>query len=72
MSAEWDTQNRYAIMKVGRELLEQVPGLMVIEVHLADGSFSFSSQVSSFLGISRRRLNEMHVEETRETVHPDN
>lgn len=71
MSAEWDTQNRYAIMKVGRELLEQVPGLMVIEVHLADGSFLFSSQVSSFLGISRRRLNEMHVKEIREAVHPD-
>ena len=71
MSAEWDTQNRYAIMKVGRELLEQVPGLMVIEVHLTDGSFTFSSQVSSFLGISRQRLKEMTIDEIRETVHPD-
>lgn len=71
MSAEWETQNRYAIMKVGRELLEQVPGLMIIEAHVKDGTFSFSSQVSSFLGLSKRRLNDMTLNDIRETVHPD-
>lgn len=71
MSAVWDKQNRYAFMKVGRELLEQVPGLMVVDVHLEDGSFSFSSQVSSFLGISSQWLNERRGDEIREIVHPD-
>ncbi|WDH75284.1 EAL domain-containing protein [Exiguobacterium marinum] len=59
------------MMKVGRKLIEQVSGLMVIEVNLSSESFFFSSQVSSFLGIPRSRLNGMTITEVRETVHPD-
>ncbi|MGA9467874.1 MAG: EAL domain-containing protein, partial [Exiguobacterium marinum] len=67
----WDLQNRDDMMKIGRELIEQVSGLMVIEVNLSSESFFFSAQVSSFLGIPRSRLNEMTIAEVRETVHPD-
>lgn len=71
LSSQHETKHRYALMKVGRELLEQVPGLMVIEVNLLTKRFTFSSQVSSMLGISRHRLSQMTYDDFRDLIHPD-
>lgn len=71
LTAQVELREHYNRLKVGKELFERIPGLILIEMNTETETFYHSPQTADLLGLSKRQLKEMRREHFRELIHEE-